>query len=118
MKRWVLPATATAPHELRLEDVPVPVPGPDQVRLRVAALSLNALDQMIVRGQLGRHLATQSSVRGVAVGSLQLHRDLTSSMGEHGLHPIVHAVLDFDDLPAAFDRHADADVFGKVALAL
>lgn len=54
MKRWILPATATTAAELTMEEMPVPEPGMGQVRVRVAAISINARDLMILAGPFGR----------------------------------------------------------------
>lgn len=54
MHRWNLPADATTADELQYEDVPDPTPGAGQVTVRVAALSINARDTMILAGPFGR----------------------------------------------------------------
>lgn len=54
MNRWILPANTTTAADLRLESAEAREPGPNQVRVRVTALSINARDQMIVRGPFGR----------------------------------------------------------------
>jgi NADPH:quinone reductase-like Zn-dependent oxidoreductase len=47
MRAWVVPS-ADRGGSLELRDLPVPVPGPGEVRLRVAAVSLNPVDQKLV----------------------------------------------------------------------
>jgi NADPH:quinone reductase-like Zn-dependent oxidoreductase len=69
MKRWILPAAATAADQLVCQDVPAPAPGRGQVRITVSALSINARDQMILAGPFGRtsghDLVPLSDVAGV-----------------------------------------------------
>lgn len=61
-------------------------------------------------------IGAQGSIRGVAVGSLRMHRDLAAFVAEHDIHPVVDAILDFEDLPLGFHKQADPSVFGKVVI--
>ena len=53
MKRWIVKAGATSLDGLVLEQSPVPEPGAGEVRVKVHAVSLNARDQLIIKGQYG-----------------------------------------------------------------
>lgn len=53
MRRWVLKAGRTGLDNLEQQTVPVPEPGAGEVRLRVAAVSLNFRDQLWIAGQYG-----------------------------------------------------------------
>jgi NADPH:quinone reductase-like Zn-dependent oxidoreductase len=61
-------------------------------------------------------IARQLSVRGVAVGSVRMHRDLADFMTEHRLHPVIDTVLPFDQLPRSYAVLATPGTFGKVVL--
>lgn len=54
MKRWMMTANVTTADDLTFEDAHIPVAGPGEVRVRVHAVSLNARDQMVIRGPFGR----------------------------------------------------------------
>jgi len=53
MRQWVLKAGLTGVENLEQQTVPVPEPGPGQVRVQMAAVSLNFRDQLWVAGQYG-----------------------------------------------------------------
>ena len=53
MKRWIVKAGATSLSGLVLEQSPVPQPVAGEVRVKVHAVSLNARDQLIIKGQYG-----------------------------------------------------------------
>ena len=61
-------------------------------------------------------IAKQASVRGVAVGSVRMHRDLAAFLQEHGVHPVIERTVPFSDLPDAYRAHASTGVFGKTAI--
>ena len=50
MRRWQLPAFGR--RSLELVDVPVPTPGAQELLIRVAAVSLNYRDKLVVEGEL------------------------------------------------------------------
>lgn len=50
MRRWQLPSFGL--QNLELAEVPVPQPGRDELLIRVAAVSLNYRDKLVVEGQL------------------------------------------------------------------
>ena len=54
MKRWVIKPGGQNLESLVLEDAPVPEPGPGQVRVKVAAVSLNYRDQIVLTGGFGQ----------------------------------------------------------------
>jgi NADPH:quinone reductase-like Zn-dependent oxidoreductase len=57
-----------------------------------------------------------ASVRGIAVGSTTMHRDLVRAIEKHDLHPIIDSRFDFDAAPVAFSKHYEGGVFGKVVI--
>ena len=67
------------------------------------------LDMMALIGK-------QASVRGVAVGSGQMHRDLTAFIEKHSIKPIIDRSYPFDSLPDAFSEFGSRPVFGKVVI--
>ncbi len=75
MKRWMMTADVTTVEGLTFQDVPTPEPGPGDLRIRVHAVSLNARDQMVMRGPFGRmpgqDVVPASDMSGVidAIGS-------------------------------------------------
>ena len=54
MKRWTL--NAVGRENLALAEVPVPTPGPGQVLVRVAAVSLNYRDKLVIETGMGLDL--------------------------------------------------------------
>ena len=54
MQQWRLPADATTPGSLVVEEVEKPTPGPGEVRVRVRAISINSRDRMILTTPFGR----------------------------------------------------------------
>jgi len=63
-------------------------------------------------------IGRQLSIRGVAVGSAQMHRDLTQFVETHDIHPIIDRRYPFAALPAAFAEYGAREVFGKVVVDL
>ena len=63
-------------------------------------------------------IGKQSSVRGVAVGSVAMHRDLADFVERHRVEPIIDRRLPFTDLPAAYDAQSAPGLFGKVTIEL
>ena len=61
-------------------------------------------------------IARQLSVRGVAVGSVQMHRDLAAFMAEHHLRPVIDTVVPFDQLKRSYAALATPGIFGKVVI--
>lgn len=54
MRRWVL--SGFGRENLRLEDVPIPDPRPGEVVVKVAAVSLNYRDKLVIAGGMGQAL--------------------------------------------------------------
>ena len=67
------------------------------------------LDMMALIGK-------QASVRGVAVGSGKMHRDLTAFIEEHDIKPIIDRSYPFSSLADAFSEFGSHSVFGKVVI--
>ena len=63
-------------------------------------------------------LGKQARVRGVAVGSEAMHRDLVSFVEAHDIHPVIDRRIDFLDAPVAYVAQAAAGLFGKVVIDL
>jgi NADPH:quinone reductase-like Zn-dependent oxidoreductase len=63
-------------------------------------------------------LGKQARVRGVAVGSRAMHRDLVDFVEAHDLHPVIDRRIDFLNAPAAYDALTSAGLFGKVVIEL
>ena len=61
-------------------------------------------------------IAKQASVRGVAVGSAGMHRDLAAFVQKHGIHPVIERTVAFADLPEAYRGRSTAGVFGKTVI--
>jgi NADPH:quinone reductase-like Zn-dependent oxidoreductase len=57
-----------------------------------------------------------ASINGICVGSLEHYRRLNDFVAEHEIHPIVDAVLAFEETPRAYDRLRSARHFGKSAI--
>ncbi|MGW7005508.1 zinc-dependent alcohol dehydrogenase family protein [Streptomyces sp. NPDC054933] len=56
------------------------------------------------------------TIRGVAVGSTRMHRDLVAAVETHDIHPVVDNRIPFADAPAAFEALASHGVFGKIVI--
>lgn len=63
-------------------------------------------------------IGVQTSLRGVAVGSVTMHRDLAALVQEHGIHPVVQRRVAFDALPQAYAVTSGESVFGKTVVEL
>ena len=63
-------------------------------------------------------IAKQASIRGVAVGSAEMHRQLAAYVAEHDVRPVIDTTVDFADLPAAYRALTKPDLFGKVVIAM
>lgn len=61
-------------------------------------------------------MGKQLTVRGVAVGSGRMHRDLTAFVAEHDIHPILDRRYPFARLGDAFSEFGSRPVFGKVVI--
>ena len=61
-------------------------------------------------------ISKQASVRGVAVGSIAMHRRLSEFVARHELHPVIDTRIAFDRLPDAYAALERPDVFGKVVI--
>lgn len=61
-------------------------------------------------------IGKQASIRGVAVGSAEMHRRLAQFLVEHDLRPVIDATVPFADLPAAYEALGRPDLFGKVVI--
>ena len=86
-------------------------PGGEVALVGLREMAMPALDP-------GALIGKQLSVRGVAVGSVAMHRALSRFVAEHGIRPVIHARLPFADLPRAYEALAQRDVFGKVLVEL
>lgn len=63
-------------------------------------------------------IGKQTSLRGVAVGSVQMHRDLATFMTENDLHPVIGSQVGFDQVPDAYRAQSASGSFGKVVIDL
>lgn len=63
-------------------------------------------------------LGKQARVRGVAVGSEAMHRDLVSFVEAHDIRPVIDSRIDFLDAPAAYEAQTSPGLFGKVVIEL
>ena len=54
MKRWRVRKGATSLDQMELEDVATPEPGAGEVRVKVAAVSLNRRDELLLSGRFGK----------------------------------------------------------------
>jgi NADPH:quinone reductase-like Zn-dependent oxidoreductase len=61
-------------------------------------------------------IGKQASVRGVAVGSVRMHRDLAAFVQEHQIRPVIERRVPFADLPAAYRGQPSGGVFGKTVI--
>jgi NADPH:quinone reductase-like Zn-dependent oxidoreductase len=62
-------------------------------------------------------IAKQTSIRGVAVGSAQMHRDLSAFIERFDIHPIIDRRYPFEQLPDAFAAAVSGvSVFGKTVI--
>ncbi|TYC01212.1 NAD(P)-dependent alcohol dehydrogenase [Micromonospora sp. WP24] len=86
-------------------------PGGEQAVLGLYDPAPQAPDTMLLT-------ANQLSVRGVAVGSVAMHRELAQFMAHHDLHPLISEHVAFDRLPDAFTVLRDGAVFGKLVIDL
>lgn len=59
-----------------------------------------------------------ASLRGVAVGSHRMHRELVTEVENHDIHPVIDRRFAFDDAREAFRAQASHGVFGKVVIEL
>ncbi|WP_234329531.1 MULTISPECIES: zinc-dependent alcohol dehydrogenase family protein [unclassified Streptomyces] len=63
-------------------------------------------------------LGKQARIRGVAVGSEAMHRDLVRHVETHDIHPVIDRRIDFLDAPAAYAAQSAGGLFGKVVIEL
>ena len=61
-------------------------------------------------------IGKQVSVRGVAVGSVGMHRELSAFVAEHALRPVIDTRIAFDRLPDAYAALDGPGLFGKVVI--
>ena len=61
-------------------------------------------------------IGKQTTVRGVAVGSVAMHRALAAFMAQHQLHPVIGRRVPFSDLPQAYQLQGASDLFGKTVI--
>ena len=59
-----------------------------------------------------------ASLRGIAVGSHQMHRDLVEAVERYDIHPVIGDRFAFADAKEAFRAQVSPDVFGKVVIEL
>lgn len=86
-------------------------PGGEVATLGLFEMSGEPLDGYALLGK-------QARVRGVAVGSKAMHRDLVSYVETHDIHPVIDCRIDFLDSPAAYAAQTSAGLFGKVVIEL
>src|SRR5579871_821852 len=90
----VLCKSLEGPDALEIADIPAPKPGPGEVRIRVAAVSLNFLDTLIVRGKYqvrpelpfspGGEVAGTILEVGPGVSGLEVGQRVLSNIGHNG----------------------------------
>ncbi|MEV7030102.1 NAD(P)-dependent alcohol dehydrogenase [Streptomyces sp. NPDC093272] len=61
-------------------------------------------------------LGKQARIRGVAVGSAAMHRDLVRYVETHGIRPVIDRRFGFLDAPAAYKAQGAGGLFGKVVI--
>ncbi|TWD13025.1 NADPH:quinone reductase-like Zn-dependent oxidoreductase [Streptomyces sp. T12] len=61
-------------------------------------------------------LGKQARIRGVAVGSEAMHRDLVRYVETHDIHPVIDRRIDFRDAPAAYTAQTSGGLFGKIVI--
>ena len=57
-----------------------------------------------------------ASIRGIAVGSGRMQKDLLAFLVDHGIAPVIGDRIPFDRAPDAYRALAGPDVFGKVVI--
>ncbi|MGB3634692.1 MAG: NAD(P)-dependent alcohol dehydrogenase [Rubrobacteraceae bacterium] len=55
-------------------------------------------------------------LRGVAVGSARMHRDLVAAIEYYDIHPVIDRRVSLDDSPEAFRAQVSREIFGKVVI--
>jgi NADPH:quinone reductase-like Zn-dependent oxidoreductase len=55
-------------------------------------------------------------LQGVFVGSRETFEEMNRAIEEHGLRPVVDRVFAFEEVPAAFERLASQEHFGKIVI--
>ncbi|MFE5038879.1 zinc-binding dehydrogenase [Streptomyces sp. NPDC056683] len=63
-----------------------------------------------------RYGTGQARIRGVAVGSTAMHRDLVHYMKTHGIHPVIDRRFGFLEAPAAYRAQTAGGLFGKIVI--
>lgn len=63
-------------------------------------------------------IGKSGSLRGIAVGSARMHRDLVEAVERHDIHPVIDRRFAFADAKDAFRAQVSRDVFGKVVIEL
>ncbi|MEY9842728.1 NAD(P)-dependent alcohol dehydrogenase [Streptacidiphilus sp. EB103A] len=86
-------------------------PGGEVATLGLFDLNAEPLDAYALLGK-------QARLRGVAVGSKAMHRDLVSFVETHDIHPVIDRRIDFLDAPTAYEAQTSAGLFGKVVIEL
>lgn len=61
-------------------------------------------------------IGAQTTLRGVAVGSVTMHRDLAAFVDKHAIRPVIQRRVSFDVLPQAYSSPSDDSVFGKTVV--
>ncbi|MEV7323112.1 NAD(P)-dependent alcohol dehydrogenase [Streptomyces sp. NPDC093970] len=61
-------------------------------------------------------LGKQARIRGVAVGSQAMHRDLVRYVEAHDIHPVIHRRIPFGDAPAAYAAQTSGGLLGKIVI--
>jgi NADPH:quinone reductase-like Zn-dependent oxidoreductase len=61
-------------------------------------------------------LGKQARIRGVAVGSEAMHRDLVRYVESHDIHPVIDRRIDFLDAPSAYTAQTSPGLFGKIVI--
>lgn len=93
------------------ESVDALAPGGEVAIAGLMDMEMPALDPIAL-------ISRQISVRGVAVGSVAMHRALSDFVAEHGIQPVIHERVPFDELPRAYEALGERGVFGKVVIEL
>ncbi|MDI5929577.1 NAD(P)-dependent alcohol dehydrogenase [Rhizobium leguminosarum] len=99
------------------------VGGPGTLERSLATLALGGQIHLIgVLTQGSTNLLplirTNSTVRGIMVGSREMFERLNRSLERGAIHPVVHQTYKFEDAPAAFEALERAEHIGKIVISI
>lgn len=57
-----------------------------------------------------------ATLRGIGVGSMKMHDDLSRTIDQHRIRPPIHRTFRFEDAREAFQEQSSPELFGKIVI--